>query len=481
MQNDLKETRADFDEVAKLAYARFGSLSTFTGVDVGFRYVNGEATETLAVRVHVSKKRAASELAATDILPRELNGLPIDVLETQPVVHRGPGRPGDRHAILAGGMSVGREHGPAGTISAIVIDNQTNRPAVLSNAHVLAGHSSAPGDLVLQPGDSDASDTVAHLTRSILNWHGDAAIASLTNARAWLPMQYASKGFVNTVRAPHLGEALVKQGRSKEGVFGRIDGEGIYRIHYEVAPGHFAPYDISGFMIAQCEEAGDSAQGGDSGALWVGREDRAAVGLHMAGTAGPRVISCHLPRVLDALDVRLASFEDLFFEAERLDRLACDPRGPAYDKYFAPMNDFRQQAPAPVDNVSEYREAGRCLLLEDPRDLPAMMPVGTMPDCLYLGVPYGFEDEDMTLGAIWQRLIETLQAEGYMLDPHVSPNTRIRDLIDTDYPEYVFAGIIEASRHFAEWFDPQPTGAFYKSCETLGEVCKKLAALNQSN
>jgi hypothetical protein len=52
------------------------------GVGVGFRDQGGAQSTEVAIVVLVEKKRPASELALDQLLPRELEGVPVDVLET---------------------------------------------------------------------------------------------------------------------------------------------------------------------------------------------------------------------------------------------------------------------------------------------------------------------------------------------------------------------------------------------------------------
>jgi hypothetical protein len=51
------------------------------GVGVGFKTEHGQPTDTLAVVVNVTHKRAVAELAREDLLPAELDGVPVDVQE----------------------------------------------------------------------------------------------------------------------------------------------------------------------------------------------------------------------------------------------------------------------------------------------------------------------------------------------------------------------------------------------------------------
>lgn len=51
------------------------------GTAVGLAKVHGEYTDKIALVVLVSRKVPVSELAPEDIIPRELDGVPVDVQE----------------------------------------------------------------------------------------------------------------------------------------------------------------------------------------------------------------------------------------------------------------------------------------------------------------------------------------------------------------------------------------------------------------
>jgi hypothetical protein len=51
------------------------------GVGVGMRQRRGQTTEEVAVVVLVRRKVPAAELAAGDVIPPEIDGVPVDVLE----------------------------------------------------------------------------------------------------------------------------------------------------------------------------------------------------------------------------------------------------------------------------------------------------------------------------------------------------------------------------------------------------------------
>jgi len=153
-----------------------------------------------------------------------------------------------------------------------------------------------------------------------LDADGDAAIAHLTGDRSWLPFVFGTFAIPGTARDSRLGELLVKSGRTTGQTEGRVDGEGTYFINYDVRPGVQRRIGIRGFKLVAKEpnNPGDVeiSSGGDSGSLWYHESSGDAIGLHFAGeiSADPRhehAIACNLSRVLERLNVRLATAEDL--------------------------------------------------------------------------------------------------------------------------------------------------------------------------
>ena len=51
------------------------------GVGVGYRVAQGRRTDTIALVVMVRRKVAASRLSPEDVIPPELEGVPVDVQE----------------------------------------------------------------------------------------------------------------------------------------------------------------------------------------------------------------------------------------------------------------------------------------------------------------------------------------------------------------------------------------------------------------
>ena len=51
------------------------------GVDVDYKQVKGQKTDTLSITVYVKKKLVKEELSADEAVPEMIHGIPTDVLE----------------------------------------------------------------------------------------------------------------------------------------------------------------------------------------------------------------------------------------------------------------------------------------------------------------------------------------------------------------------------------------------------------------
>lgn len=315
------------NEAYKEAVDRFQQRDDLTAIDVGRKWVAGVPSNEIAVRLHVWRKVPASELDAAAVFPDKIRGVPIDVIEGKYRIPAAAPIPTamrrGRFPFLMGGVSCGRVDGSAGTVGTIVKDRKTGQTGILSTWHALAGPQARAGDAILQPGRIDGGrpqrDTVARLDRWMLDTGGDAAVAFLAPGRAWLPLHLGSSAEISGVRAARLGEVLTKSGRTTGVTSAIVDGIGLYRMTYEVAPGQFERRDIRGFKLVPLLEGNpydeDLSSGGDCGAVWID-EGQNAVGLHFAGErahhpAQEHAIACDMGTVLDRLDVEPAGFEDL--------------------------------------------------------------------------------------------------------------------------------------------------------------------------
>lgn len=293
-----------------------------TAVDVGFKISGGTMTDTLALRVHVARKRPVAELAPSDVFGeggtgRTVRGFPVDVIEarygpsTQPLDLRVQGGSTlpigaldpplltflDRRARnrpLRAGMSVGNPRVTAGTLGAVVFQRITGRAMLLSNFHVLAGARAAvAGEAVLQPGTVDGGqdprDRVATLARMRLDATMDAAVANLD-----LGVEHRTEvlgiGAITGTTAPTLGMLVVKSGRTTAVTEGVVDGVSLTAaIDYGGDIGVVTLTDQVHIVPRPPWPAVDTevSMGGDSGSVWLEESTSRAVALHFGGETDP--------------------------------------------------------------------------------------------------------------------------------------------------------------------------------------------------
>jgi hypothetical protein len=122
----------------------------------------------LSLVVSVTHKVHPSALQAGQLVPREVDGVRTDVVETGVLrAHQGPD---DRwRPVVVPGVSMGHYDITTGTFGCLVRRN--GEVFILSNNHVLANiNKGEPGDAILQPGPSDggrAEDRVATLAEFV--------------------------------------------------------------------------------------------------------------------------------------------------------------------------------------------------------------------------------------------------------------------------------------------------------------------------
>ena len=315
------------------------SKPNVVGVGAGYKVSQGARTDNLSVVVLVRRKLPVSALAAEAVVPKTLDGVPVDVIEVGDL--RALAAPTDRYRPAPGGVSIGHYQITAGTLGVVVKDRTTGQRLILSNNHVLANSNAASlGDPILQPGPYDggnqANDTIAHLERFQPIDFGDSpgtcsiagGVASLANivaillgsshrleARKITPQavnqidaalakpindadvldEILNIGTVTGVEPAALGMSLRKSGRTTGFTTGTVDVLGA-TVQVSYGTGKVATFEdqiVSGPM----------SQGGDSGSLVVtGDDPPRAVGLLFAGSDQTTIMN-PIQVVLDTLNV----------------------------------------------------------------------------------------------------------------------------------------------------------------------------------
>ena len=316
---------SDGVQAAKVGHeASLFSRANVVGVAVGNKVIRGRETDERCVVVFVERKRHESELRPRDIVPKEVEGIRTDVVETgrfralsfmDPVtVDRT-----QRIRPAPGGVSLGHVRITAGTLG--MLADRRGRPVILSNNHVLAnGNEARPGDLILQPGPADGgqvADGIARLADFVpiqfnerpLGAVGqflervlgpllallglgikrlptnrlnlvDAAIAEPIDAEA-VSSEILDIGWVRGTAEAAIGMAVRKSGRTTGLTQGRVTAlDAVVEVDYGGKTAIFREQIVSDIL----------SQGGDSGSLVVDTGHR-AVGLLFAGSATTTLIN----------------------------------------------------------------------------------------------------------------------------------------------------------------------------------------------
>jgi len=148
---------------------------------IGYKVTADGPTDEVAVVVSVTRKLPTAQLAESGIVPRMVDGVKTDVVETG--IFRALQGYRDRwRPTIPPGVSLGHVNVTAGTFGCLV--RRENDLYILSNNHVLANvNQGKPGDPILQPGRYDggtAQDRVATLADYVpLDFGGDAPTCSV--------------------------------------------------------------------------------------------------------------------------------------------------------------------------------------------------------------------------------------------------------------------------------------------------------------
>jgi hypothetical protein len=259
-------------------------------VDVGYRWKDGKMTGEVAIRVHVKKKKPIKELEAKEIVPTELAGFPVDVIQSNIELQRRT-----RRNPLVGGVETRNVNiNGVGTLGAVVFDTANNQAMALSNHHVYVGDraNGAAGEQVNQPGTTVNNDAIGTITRS--NRGLDCAVATLNANRGISTTIVDFPGGIKGVVDPVLGMRVTKSGRTTGTTRGMVEG---------VSTNEFTVVPVPG-------EWQELSQGGDSGSIWLEQISHAAVGLHYGGETSTapqdeRAWSKRIARVSNTLNINL--------------------------------------------------------------------------------------------------------------------------------------------------------------------------------
>ena len=271
-------------------------------VAVGLREKNGVLTDEICFKVYVDQKKKKKDLAAGELVPKEVNGIKTDVIELGDIKKEADE---SEYRPLLGGIQIQSEKSNgAGTLGCLAKDNAGNKTVILSNRHVLMDSGEAEGDLVGQPGspcDSCCCECcyVAKIVRGTAksDTEVDGAIAILANGEE---LNYVNEvlgiGPISGTGLAVVGDILRKRGRTTQLTVGKVSAanksfsmDGVnYVNQIEVTPEPPHP---------------SFSKPGDSGSVYINDMNQ-VVGLHFAGN-GTTSNGNHIAKVLTKLNISI--------------------------------------------------------------------------------------------------------------------------------------------------------------------------------
>ncbi|TCO42565.1 hypothetical protein EV646_113187 [Kribbella antiqua] len=191
-----EEKKAETERLKALLPAVREELMRIPGVSrvaVGARERAGEIVEEFVFRVHVDEKLPESELPPDQLVPREIAGVPTDVVVKRlPVNEIGFNDENDHtdYSPEVGGSRIGAEvAGGTGTLGCFCRRTDDDRVVLLSNWHVLIDPGGDIGDGVGQPRWRESCCCACGKIGEVLDYDEDldCAIAELDSDIAYAP------------------------------------------------------------------------------------------------------------------------------------------------------------------------------------------------------------------------------------------------------------------------------------------------------
>ena len=238
------------------------------------------------IQFHVRRKLPLSQLSADQIIPREIDGVPTDIIQANPVLSV----TARKLAAIQGGVSIGiEEQNAAGTLGLVMIDG-TDGIVGITCAHVLLVNGAATptlGGHVLHPaiddGGSIGTDRVGiPMAQGLSVGSGiDAAgfIVDYSYGLSVLDTYILPMGSHD----PDIYDLLQKVGRTSGLTNGQVSGIGDITIDYsDYGAGSVTMSMISIIPLDTDSPSAIIATGGDSGSVWYDPSSMEACAIHTA-------------------------------------------------------------------------------------------------------------------------------------------------------------------------------------------------------
>jgi hypothetical protein len=291
-----EKPQAQFDREIRAAEARLadarrelGEIPGVVGVQVGIKARDGLATEDVVFLVYVERKKRLGDLPPEERVPKELAGLPTDVVGLADTVPEDVYGGGIRLTQTLWGASYGTL-GAVGIATAANAHVPDGTPLMLTNQHVAEDVGELVGHKCLCDCCCCECCDMGRVVDNALTQDVDGAIAEF-HPGVRFSHDIIGIGAIRGAMAASAGGAVLKMGQTtgltrgrimaiNEPPFTRTDGN-TFRNQIRVAP--IAP-------------STDMSEGGDSGSVYVDEDTRRIVGLHHAGR-GSQALGSHMTSV----------------------------------------------------------------------------------------------------------------------------------------------------------------------------------------
>ncbi|MPQ43237.1 hypothetical protein [Clostridium tarantellae] len=304
----------------------FFNKKNVTGIGYGHKIKKEMSTEEPTLHVFVKEKLPLNQLYPHEIIPKNFLGLKTDVIETgtvtQDISEITIGKENSellqelnsRIKPLQGGVNIGPSNSKRfGTLGAVVIDNFTNEPFILSANHVLTKNGkNSKGSNIFQPSRGNYNNIYSGIYKDILKknavaklfkWvvlnyddsadnYVDAALAKL-NPKVKYKNGIYHAGAIRGTKELNLKEWIYKVGASTGWTVGRV-----LSLHNTVKIE--LPKGIS-YTLKEQASTVKFSEGGDSGSI-VFDLDEKALGL-VVGSSEKYSFFTPIDVILKALNV----------------------------------------------------------------------------------------------------------------------------------------------------------------------------------
>lgn len=365
IQNELLALRSEVE-------LELRNVNGFEHLGVGLRKRNDQLTNEICFRAYVSTKFPSYDLPFGGKLPKEIKGVPIDVIQDRAAVFHTEDN--KKYRPLIGGAKIINQNAldekvdtssaistSSGTLGCFAERTSNNDIVMLTCAHVLSFGGSTTGDVVGQPSPpTEVCCCRCGFVGEIvdINNNGTTVEAGLVKLKSGILYENSilEIGSVRGSATAVLGERIRKRGKSTGLTVGTVsdiaysttvtfvDGGSSYTFTDQIKVDVQAPYT-------------KFSANGDSGAVYINEQNR-VVGLHMAGVGNDGVgnkianvesvmgitildagspgiihnvgVATAAPQQVENMDDYVTAFENMLNKTDR---------GSEFIKNFAPVRD----------------------------------------------------------------------------------------------------------------------------------------------